>query len=69
MHVCTRATEYGNARAERVKEELQPGDTYLASATPLLAPGYLHPGAGSIAPASLTTAPAAPCSAWEAVRF
>lgn len=37
--MCIRATEYGNAGAGRVKEELQPGDTCLAAATPLLAPG------------------------------
>lgn len=50
MHVCIRATGDGNASAERVKEELQPGDTYLAAATSVLAAGYLHPGVGSIAP-------------------
>lgn len=71
MHACVRATEYGNVCVKREKEELLPGDSYLAEATPkpLRASGYLHPGAGSIAPTSLTATPAAPRSPWEAVRF
>jgi len=56
------AMEYGNACVQRANGELQPGDACLAGPTPkpLHAPGHLRPGAGSIAPASLTTAPASP---------